>query len=63
MGRLPRLPLTIFKRAGIAGRMSLPGDELVYCDMAAERQQRSYDIVREQNAFTDRDSVVPSGLS
>ena len=39
MGRLPRLPLTIF-------------DHLAYCDLATDRQQRANDIVRKHHALT-----------
>ena len=42
MSRLPRLPLTIFERAGVAGLQSLARDRLAYCDLAADRQQRAY---------------------
>ena len=52
MGRLPRLPLTIFDRSGIAGHQSLARDHLAYCDPASERQQRTNDIVREMHALT-----------
>ena len=50
MGRLPRLPLTIFGRSGVAGHQSLARDHLAYCDLA--RQQRANDIVREMHALT-----------
>ena len=49
MGRLPRLPLTIFERTGVAGHQSLALDHLSYCDLATDRQQREYDIVREHS--------------
>ena len=52
MGRLPRLPLTIFKRARVANHQSLPRDHLAYCDLATDRQQRAYDIVRQHDALT-----------
>ena len=32
MGRLPRLPLTVFERTGVAGHQSLARDHLAYCD-------------------------------
>ena len=51
MGRLPRLPLTIFKRTGVTGHHSLARDHLAYCDLATDRQQRPYDIVRENHSF------------
>ena len=40
MGRLPRLPLTVFERTGVAGHQTLAGDHLAYCDLATNRQQR-----------------------
>ena len=52
IGRLPRLPLTIFERAGVAGHQSLARDHLAYCDLATDRQQRAYEIVREHHAPT-----------
>ena len=52
MGRLPRLPLTTFERAGVAGHQSSTRDHLAYCDLATDRQQRAYDIVREHHALT-----------
>ena len=52
MGRLPRLPLTIFERTGVAGHQSLAHDHLVYCDLATDRSQRAYDFVREHHALT-----------
>ena len=52
MNRLPHLPLTIFERAGAAGHQSLARDHLAYCDSATDREQRTYDIVREHHAFT-----------
>ena len=52
MGRLPRLPLTIFERTGVFGNQSLARDHLAYCDLATDRQQRAYDIVREHHALT-----------
>ena len=52
MGRLPRLPLRIFERTGVAGHQSLARDHLAYCDLATDRQQRAYDIVREHHTLT-----------
>ena len=51
MGRLPRVPLTIFDRSGVAGHQSLARDHLAYCDLASERQHRANDIVREMHAL------------
>ena len=52
MGRLPRFPRTIFERTGVFGHQSLARDHLAYCDLATDRQQRAYDIVREHHAIT-----------
>ena len=50
MGRLPRLPLTIFERTMVADHQSLARDHLAYCDVATDLQQRAYYIVREHHA-------------
>ena len=52
MGSLPRLPLTIFERTGVFGHQSLARDHLAYCDLATDRQQRAYDIIRAHHALT-----------
>ena len=52
MGRLQRLPLTIFDRSGVAGHQSLARDQIVFCDLVSERQHRANDIVREMHALT-----------
>ena len=52
MGSLPRLPLTIYERAGVAGHQSLTREHLAYCDLATDHRQRAYDIVREHHALT-----------
>ena len=52
MGRLSRLPLTIFERTGVFGHQSLVRDHLAYCDLATDRQQRAYDIVRQHHVLT-----------
>ena len=52
MDRLPRLLLTVFERKGVAGYQSLARDRLAYCDLATDRQQRAYDIVRKHDALT-----------
>ena len=52
MGRLPRLPLTIFDRSYGGMHQNLDRDQLAYCDLARERQQRAYKLVREQHALT-----------
>ena len=38
MGRLPRLPLTIFERTGVFGHQSLARDHLAYFDLATDRR-------------------------
>ena len=52
MGRLPRVPLPRFERAGVAGHQGLAGDLLINCDWATDSQKRAYDIVRELHALT-----------
>ena len=67
MGRLPRLPLASFERAGVAGHRSLAREDLAYCDLATDRQQRAYDTAREHHARTvvrvyRRDSALSNAL-
>ena len=52
IGRLRRLPLTVFNRSYGGGHQSLDRDHLAYCDLARERQQHAYELVREQHALT-----------
>ena len=52
MGRLPRLPLTVFERTRVAGHQSLARDHLVYCNLATDQQQRANDIVSIHHALT-----------
>ena len=52
IGRLPRLPLTIFDLPNIGRHQSLNRDQLAYFDLATGRQQRAYRIVREHHAVT-----------
>ena len=52
MGRLPRPPLSVFDPPNIGGRQSLDRDHLAYCNLATERQQRAYRLVREVHAVT-----------
>ena len=52
IGRLPRLPLAIFDPSYGGAHQSLDRDHLAYCDLARERQQRAYELVREQHALT-----------
>ena len=50
--RLPRPPLAVFDRSHGRARQGLDRDHLAYCDLARERQQRDYELVREQHALT-----------
>ena len=52
IGRLLHLPLAAFDRTYGSARQSLDRDQLAYCDLARDRQQRAYAIVREQHALT-----------
>ena len=52
IGRLPRLPLTVFDRSYGGIHQNLDRDQLAYCDLAREHQQRAYELVREQHALT-----------
>ena len=52
IGRLPRLPLTIFDRTGVVGHQSLARDHLNYCALATDRQKRENDVVRAHHALT-----------
>ena len=52
MGRLPRLPLTVFDRAGVVGHQSLARDHLAYCDLTTDRQKRANGIARAHHALT-----------
>ena len=47
IGGLPRLPLAVFDRSYGGVRQSLDRDYLAYCDLAQNRQQRAYELVRE----------------
>ena len=50
--RLPRLPLIVFGRSYGGAHQNLDRDQLACCDLARERQQRAYELVREQHALT-----------
>ena len=54
MGRLSRLPLTVFESTGVAGHQSLARDHLPYSYLATDRQQRANDndLVRKLHALT-----------
>ena len=67
LGRLPRLPLTVFDLLYGGAHQSLDRDQLAYCDLARERQQQAYELVREQHALTvvrinSRNSALPDAL-
>ena len=51
-GRLPRLPLSVFEPQNIGGHQSLGRDYLVYMNLATDRQQRAYSLVRELHRLT-----------
>ena len=50
--RLPRLPLAVFDRSYGGARQNLDRNQLAYCDLARERQQRAYELMREHHALT-----------
>ncbi|CAB1108088.1 unnamed protein product [Ectocarpus sp. CCAP 1310/34] len=51
IGRIPRLPLSVFDRPTVGGHQSLARDQLEYCNLAVDRQRRAYELVREYNAL------------
>ena len=51
MGRLPRLPLTVFDRTGVVGHQSMARNHLAYCDLATDRQKRANDMVRAHHVL------------
>ena len=50
--RLPRLPLTVLDRSYGGAHQNLDRDQLAFRDLARERQQRAYELVRGQHALT-----------
>ena len=52
IGRLPRLPLSVFEPENIGGHQSLDRDHLVYINIATDQQQRAYSLVRELHRLT-----------
>lgn len=67
VGRLPHLPVTVFDFPNVDGHQRLNGDQLRYCDLARDRQQRAYDIVHHQHALTStrierRNLALAAGL-
>ena len=51
MGRLPRLPLTVFNRTGVVRHQSLARDHLAFCDLTTDRKKRANDIFRAHHAL------------
>eukprot|EP00752_Nemacystus_decipiens_P007106 g6368.t1 len=47
MGRIPRIPLSVFDHPLIGGYQGLDRDQVEYCNLAVDRQRRSYALVRE----------------
>ena len=67
MDRLPRLPLTVFEHPYARGHRSLARGQIEYVGLAADRQRRSYALVREQHALNvarveRRNSALSDGL-
>ena len=52
IGRLPHLPIAVFDRSYGGAHHSLDRNHLAYNDLARERQQRAYELVREHYALT-----------
>ena len=52
IGRLPRLPLSVFEPENIGDHQSLDRHHLVYINLATDRQQRAYSLVRELHRLT-----------
>ena len=51
IGRLPRLPLSLFDHPAVGGHQSLDRDQLAYCNLAVDRQRHAYDLVREYHSL------------
>ena len=52
IGRLPRLPLSVFEPENIGGHQRLGRDHLVHINIATDRQQRAHSPVRELHRLT-----------
>ena len=52
IGSLPRLLLSVFQPDNIGGHQSLERDHLTYTDLATDRQQRAYSLVRVLHRIT-----------
>lgn len=46
-GRLPRLPLSLFDLPAVSGHQCMKRDQLVYYNLAVDRQRYGYSLVRE----------------
>ena len=60
-------PLTVFDRSYGDAHQNLDRNQFAYCDLARERQQWAYELVREQHALTvarvnGRNSALPGTL-
>ena len=56
MNRLSRFPMAVFDNFYARGHQSLARDQLEYVNLAADRQQRSYALVREHTQLTPQKS-------
>ena len=52
IGRRPRLPLSVVEPENIGGHQSLHRDHLAYINLATDRQQCAYSLVRELHRLT-----------
>ena len=52
ISHLPRLPLSVFEPENIGGHQSLDRDHLVSINLATDRQQRAYSLVRKLHRLT-----------
>lgn len=52
MGRLPCPSFSLFERSCDFGYQTLDRDQLTYCDLARDHQQRAYEIGRERYPLT-----------
>lgn len=67
IGPLPRLPIAVLERPHGDGHQSLHRDQVDYCDLATDYQQRSYALVHKHHApsisrITRRNSIISSAL-
>ena len=52
MGRLSRLPQTVYERTRIPRHQRLARKQLAFCDLSTDRQQHANDIVCKHHALT-----------